>query len=67
MTSGNMPAANLVFGDWPSVLLGQWGTIGVEVNPFANFPNAILGARVLASVDVGVLRPSAFSVATAVS
>lgn len=65
MSSGNIPAAHLLFGDWPMILLASWGTLAVEINPFANFAGAIIGARVMHSLDVGVLRPSAFSVATA--
>jgi HK97 family phage major capsid protein len=67
MSSGNIPTDHLVFGDWPKILLASWGTLAIEVNPFAQFQNAILGMRCIHSLDVGVLRPAAFSVATAVT
>ena len=67
MSSGNIPAATLVFGDWPSILLASWGTLAVEINPFAGFQAGIVGARVLHALDVGVLRPSAFAAASSVS
>ncbi len=67
MSSGNIPTAGLVFGDWPSIILASWGTLTVEINPFANFQAAIIGARVLHAMDVGVLRPSGFSFASTVT
>lgn len=67
MSSGNMPTGTLLFGDWASVLLASWGTLTVEINPFANFKNSIIGARVLHALDVGMLRPAAFSAASSVT
>lgn len=67
MTSGNMPIGAMLFGDWPSVLVATWGTLSVEINPFANFPVGIVAARVMHSLDVGVRRLSAFTAASAVT
>jgi hypothetical protein len=39
----------------------------VDFNPFANFPAGIVGARLWLSVDIAVLTPAAFSVATSVT
>lgn len=67
MTSGNVPAGNLVFGDWPSILLASWGTLAIEIDPYTNFATALINARVMHSLDVGVLRPAAFALAPTVS
>jgi HK97 family phage major capsid protein len=67
MTSGNTPSGTIIFGDWPAILIASWGTLVVELNPFSNFPAGIVGARVMHSLDLGVRRVAAFSVATAVT
>ena len=67
MSSNQMPAANALFGDWQEVVVGEWGVLEVEVNPFANFQAGIIGVRAIYSLDVGVRRPFAFSLATSIT
>lgn len=67
MSSKQMPAATLLFGDWSTVYIVEWGTLAIEVNPFADFKSGIVGIRALWSMDVIVTRPEAFSLATAIS
>ena len=61
MSSNQMPSASLLFGDWQEVVVGEWGVLEVEVNPYANFQAGIIGVRAMYSLDVGVRRPFAFS------
>ncbi len=67
MSSAQIPSANILFGDWNECVIGEWGVLEVEVNPYANFQAGIIGVRALYSVDVAVRRPFAFSLATSVT
>lgn len=67
MSSNQIPAATAVFGDWQEVVVGEWGVLEVEVNPYANFKAGIIGVRCMYSMDVGVRRPFAFSVASSIT
>lgn len=67
MTSNQMPSANLLFGDFNQVVIGEWGTLEIEVNPYANFAAGIMGVRAMYSIDVGVRYSAAFSLATSVT
>ena len=67
MSSNQMPTANMLFGDWQELVIAEWGVLEVEVNPYANFPAGIVGVRAIYSMDVGVRRPFAFSLATSIT
>ena len=62
------PASTLIAGDFSQAVIGIWGGIGVEVDPYgAGFKTGSFRARVVAIVDCGLLTPAAFSVASSVS
>lgn len=61
MTSNQLTADSMIFGDWQELVIGEWGVLEVEVNPYANFQAGIIGVRAIYSMDVGVRRPFAFS------
>lgn len=67
MSSNQMPSANMLFGDWSEVVVGEWGVLEIEVNPYANFQAGIVGVRAIYSMDVAVQRPFAFSLATSIT
>jgi len=60
MSSNQIPAAGLLFGDWQELVIGEWGVLEIEVNPYANFKAGIIGVRALYSLDVALRRPVAF-------
>jgi HK97 family phage major capsid protein len=60
MSSNQIPTAGLLFGDWQELVIGEWGVLEVEVNPYANFKAGIIGVRAIYSMDVAVRRPVAF-------
>lgn len=64
MSSNQMAAATMLFGDWQELVIGEWGVLEVEINPYANFAAGIIGVRALYSLDVGIRRPFAFSYAS---
>ena len=67
MSSQQVPAATMIFGDWSSMLIAEWGVLEVEINPFANFPAGIVGVRAMYSVDVGLRHAASFSVASTIT
>lgn len=67
MSSNQMPSANMIYGDWSKVVIGEWGVLEVQVNPYANFQAGIIGVRALYTMDVGVRYAGAFSLATSIT
>lgn len=67
MSSNQMASATMIFGDWSQLIIAEWGILEVEVNPYANFQAGISGVRAMYTVDVGVRRASAFSLATSIT
>ena len=67
MSSNQMAAASMLFGDWSAVVVAEWGVLEIEVNPFANFQAGIVGVRAIVSVDCGLRYPAAFSLATTIT
>jgi HK97 family phage major capsid protein len=67
MATLNLPTGDLLFGDFGQIVIGSWGVLELEVNPYANFQAGIVGVRAIYTVDIGVRYPSAFSLATAVT
>jgi HK97 family phage major capsid protein/HK97 family phage prohead protease len=67
ISSNQIPTAGLLFGDWQELVVGEWGVLEVEVNPYANFKAGIIGVRAIYSMDCAVRRPLAFSWAVTVT
>lgn len=67
MSSNQMAAATMLYGDWSKVVVGEWGVLEVSVNPFANFQAGIIGIRAMYSMDVGLRYAGAFSYATSIT
>lgn len=67
MSSNQPAAASMLFGDWQEEVVGEWGVLEVEVNPYANFQAGIIGVRALYAVDAALRRPFAFSRATSIT
>jgi len=67
MSSNQMSSATMLFGDWSQVVVGEWGVLQVEVNPYANFQAGIIGVRAMVSIDVGLRYAAAFSYASSIA
>lgn len=67
MTSNQMSSATMLFGDFSQVIVGEWGVLEIEVNPYANFQAGIVGVRALVSIDVGVRYGGAFSYSSSIT
>lgn len=66
MSSKSMPASSLLFGDFSQLMLVEFGPLQIAVN-HADFNKATVAIRALWMVDVIVLEPKAFTLATGVS
>ena len=67
ISSKQIPAGDMIYGDWSQILIPEWGTLALEINPYANFAAAIVGVRALWSIDVVVRHAASFSVATSIT
>lgn len=67
MSTLQVTAASMVFGDFSQVVIADWGMLELALNPYANFTAAITGVRAIQSVDVGIRYAGAFSRATSIT
>jgi HK97 family phage major capsid protein len=67
MTSTQIAASRMLFGDFSQLVIGEWGALELDVNPYANFPAGITGVRAFYTVDIGVRYAAAFSYSTAIT
>lgn len=67
MSTNQVTAASMVFGDFSQVVIGEWGMLELAMNPYASFTAAISGIRAIQSVDIGIRYAGAFSRATSIT
>jgi len=67
MSTLQVTAASMVFGDFSQVVIGEWGMLEIALNPYANFAAAISGIRAIQTLDVGIRYAGAFSRATSIT
>lgn len=67
MSSKQIPTGSMIFGDWNSLVVAEWGVLEIEVNPYANFQAGIIGIRALMTCDIGLRYPGAFCVGTSIT
>jgi HK97 family phage major capsid protein len=67
MSTNQVAAATMYFGDWSKLVVGEWGVLEIDTNPYASFAAGIIGVRALYSVDVGVRLPAAFTIASSIT
>jgi hypothetical protein len=59
--TANMPAGYMLLGNWQHLLLGFWGGIEIDADPYgSNFLKGSITVRVLADVDMNVRYAGAF-------
>ena len=67
MSTNQVTAASMIFGDFSQVVIGEWGMLELALNPYANFTAAITGVRAIQTVDVGIRYAGAFARATSIT
>lgn len=66
MSTKSMAAGTILFGDFSQVLLVQFGPLQIAVH-VADFTKASLAIRALSMIDVVVIEPKSFTLATSVT
>jgi len=64
MTSLQVGSGTMLAGDFSQVVVGEWGVLEIETNPYAQFQAGIVGVRALYTCDVGVRHGAAFALGT---
>jgi HK97 family phage major capsid protein len=67
LSSRQLPANTMIYGDFSSLLIAEWGSLVVEVDPFTKFTSGIVGVRSLWTVDVLVQHPGAFTLISSIT
>ena len=67
LSTRQMSSGTVLYGDFSTVYVVQWGALAIRINPFQDFNKGFVGIRAMWLVDVVVRYPLAFSVATGVS
>lgn len=67
LASAQITSGTMLGGDFSQVVVGEWGTVEVEVNPYANFQAGIVGVRAMYSCDVLVRYGQAFAIGTGIT
>jgi HK97 family phage major capsid protein len=67
MSSSQMLAGTMLFGNWPSVILAEWGVLEMMTNPYSDFTRGLTAVRGWYTCDVGVRYPAAFSYASTIT
>jgi HK97 family phage major capsid protein len=62
-----MPASTLLYGDWSSLLVAEWGVLTIELDPFTSFQKGIVGVRSLWSIDILVQQPLSFTLCASIT
>ncbi len=66
-STNQMAAATMLCGDWSQLVIGEWGILEIETDPFTKFSSALVGVRAIWTVDIAVRYPQAFSLASSIS
>ena len=67
LSSVQITSGTMLGGDFSQVILGEWGTVEIETNPYANFQAGIIGLRAFYSCDVLVRYGAAFAIGTGIT
>ena len=65
--SATVPAATLIAGPWPEIVVGTWGDVELTSDAYSKFTTALVSIRAIYTVDVGVRYPASFSAATSIT
>ncbi len=66
-STNQLTAASMIFGDFSQLILAEWGTLELLVDPYTQGKNGIIGVTAFQSVDVGVRYAGAFSRAVSIT
>ncbi|MCU0950035.1 MAG: phage major capsid protein [Burkholderiaceae bacterium] len=58
-STGNCSA--IFFGAWPDLIIGEWGTVEILVDPFTQAATRVIRMHVYQTIDVAVRRANSFA------
>lgn len=62
LTKGNSSVCSaLIYGDFASLLIGEWGTLDLLVDPYTHSASGTVRVRILQDVDVAVRHAESFA------
>lgn len=68
IASKSVPASTMLYGDWSSLVVGQWGPLLLSANASGTrFNQVLVGIRALWMIDVFVTAPTAFVKMTSIT
>lgn len=67
MSSVQITSGTVLGGDFSQCILGEFGTVEIETNPYANFQAGIIGVRAFYSCDLVVRYGAAFAIGTGIT
>ncbi len=60
--SGNVPAGYALFGNWADLIVGNWGVLEIDADPYGtNFAKGSVTVRALMDIDFGVRHAASFT------
>lgn len=62
VATSNCPSGKVILGNFADLIMGLWGAVDLEVNPFADFAKGTVCVRAFASVDIAVRHAKSFAV-----
>jgi HK97 family phage major capsid protein/HK97 family phage prohead protease len=65
--TNQMAANTMLLGAWSALIIGEWGTLELAVNPAQNFAAGTIGLRAWYTMDAAVRYPGAFSYAASIT
>lgn len=67
LATNQMSANTMLFGWWPSVIIGEWGVLELQTNPYSDFTRGLSAIRAWYTMDVALRYPQAFTYDAATS
>jgi hypothetical protein len=54
----------MLLGNFSDFIIGMWGGVDLEIDPYWDFSKGTVGVRALLSLDFGVRHPQSFAAYT---
>jgi HK97 family phage major capsid protein/HK97 family phage prohead protease len=59
--TANAIASAIIFGNWADLIIGQWGTLDLMVDPYSNSTSGTVRVVALQDVDIAIRHAESFS------
>lgn len=62
--STNVPAKTVLLGNFSDLIIGMWGGVDLEIDPYWDWSKGTVAVRAFLSLDIGVRHPASFAAYT---